>query len=40
MMKDELKGATVDEFCGTGSKSYAYSISDDDHTEKKNVREL
>ena len=30
MMKDELKGKNADEFCGTGSKSYAYTIHDSD----------
>ena len=35
MMKDELKGKIVDEFCGTCAKSYAYSVCNDGVTKKK-----
>ena len=35
MFKDELNGKNVLEFCGTGAKSYAYSIYEDNETKKK-----
>ena len=36
MMKDELKGESVDEFCGTCAKSYAFTICE--QSEKKKCK--
>ena len=35
MFKDELDGKTMVEFCGTASKSYSFTILEEDETKKK-----